>query len=227
MMIKPSIEIRDIVFKYNHSGFQLSVPELSIETGEQVAVVGPSGSGKTTLAYLIAGILTPSQGEIVVDGNTVSAMTCDQRRNFRASNIGLIFQEFELLEYLTVEENILLPYHINRSLTLSIEARSSAKELAATVGLGKKLTRKPDELSQGEKQRLAICRALVTNPNIIMADEPTGSLDSDTTESIMELIDRQVKRRDATFFMITHDRGLLDKFDKVVDLQTLLGEVAK
>jgi len=225
--MKPhAIEIRDLVFRYQGNGIKLNVPELAIREGEQVAVVGASGCGKTTLAYLIAGIYVPCAGRVTVAGYPISEMSDVARRNFRISNIGFIFQEFELLDYLRVEENIVLPYLVNVSLGFDKAVRKRTRSLAETVGIGDKLNRYPGELSQGEKQRLAICRALVTGPRLIMADEPTGNLDSGNTETTMQLIHRQVRECGATFIMITHDRGLLDQFDRVIDLEMQGGESA-
>jgi len=217
-MTSHAIEIRDLTFSYEARGFELSVPHLSIAEGKHVAIVGPSGCGKTTLAYLIAGIHVPSGGNVDIGGCSVTTMTDEARRNFRISHIGFIFQEFELLEYLRVEENIVLPYLVNTSLGLDKAVYERARSLAESVGLGDKLHRYPGELSQGEKQRLAICRALITDPRIIMADEPTGNLDAGNTDAIMELIRNQARRRDATFVMITHEHNLLDRFDHVIDL---------
>jgi putative ABC transport system ATP-binding protein len=219
-----AIEISDLVFRYEAHGFELNVPDMTIRKGEQVAVVGASGCGKTTLAYLIAGIHVPFAGHISVAGHALSKMSDVARRNFRISNIGFIFQEFELLEYLRVEENIVLPYFLNASLVFDKTVRERARTLAESVGIGDKLGRYPGELSQGEKQRLAICRALVTDPTLIMADEPTGNLDTGNTETTMQLIHRQVRERGATFVMITHERGLLDQFDRVIDLEAQSGE---
>ncbi len=221
-----AIEISDLTFRYEADGFELNVPDMAIRQGEQVAVVGASGCGKTTLAYLIAGIHVPSAGRVTVAGHRVSDMSDEARRDFRISNVGFIFQGFELLEYLRVEENIVLPYLVNVSLALDDEVRRRARSLAETVGIGNKLDKRPGELSQGGKQRLAICRALVTAPRIIMADEPTGNLDVGNTDTTMQLIHRQVRDCGATFVMITHDRGLLDQFDRVIDLETLGGEKA-
>ncbi len=214
-----NIKIRNLKFRYADDGFELDLPNLSIESGEQVAIVGASGCGKTTLAYLIAGIYTPRSGSVAVGESIISNMSDVARRNFRISNIGFIFQEFELLEYLRVEENILLSYLVNASLKLDKEVRTRARSLAESVGLGDKLRRYPGELSQGEKQRLAICRALVTDPKIIMADEPTGNLDPGNTDSIMQLIRTQAVARGATFVMITHEHGLLEQFERVIDLE--------
>ena len=213
-----AIEISDLTFSYEAQGFELNIPQLSIAEGKHVAIVGPSGCGKTTLAYLISGIHVPSGGNVDIGRDSITRMTDGQRRDFRISNIGFIFQEFELLEYLRVEENIILPYLLNASLELDKAVYERARSLAESVGLGDKLHRYPGELSQGEKQRLAICRALITDPCIIMADEPTGNLDDGNTDAIMELILNQARRRNATFVMITHEHHLLDRFDDVVDL---------
>lgn len=213
------ITMRDLAFRYVAHGFELCIPDLSVTGGEHVAVVGASGCGKTTLAYLISGIYVPSSGNVSIGEKSISGMSDVERRNFRISNIGFIFQEFELLEYLRVEENIVLPYFVNSALELSKDVRERARSLAGSVGLGDKLRRYPGELSQGEKQRLAICRALVTDPNIIMADEPTGNLDAGNTESIMQLIRELARDRGATFMMITHEHGLLEQFDRVIDLE--------
>jgi len=213
-----AIEISDLTFSYEAQGFELNIPQLSIAEGKHVAIVGPSGCGKTTLAYLISGIHVPSGGNVDIGRDSITRMTDGQRRDFRISNIGFIFQEFELLEYLRVEENIILPYLVNASLELDKAVYERARSLAESVGLGDKLHRYPGELSQGEKQRLAICRALITDPCIIMADEPTGNLDDGNTDTIMDLIRNQARRSDATFVMITHERHLLDRFDDVVDL---------
>ena len=223
MMKSHAIEIRDLTFSYEALGFELIIPHLSIPQGKHVAIVGPSGCGKTTLAYLISGIHVPSGGNVDIGGRSVTDMTDEARRNFRISHIGFIFQEFELLEYLCVEENIVLPYFVNSSLEFGKAVRERARSLAESVGIGDKLRRYPGELSQGEKQRLAICRALITNPKIIMAYEPTGNLDAVNTEVIMQLIRKQACDRGATFMMITHERSLLDQFDRVIDLEKLDG----
>jgi len=211
------LEIRDLKFGYP-GGFGLAVPELAIARGEKVAFVGPSGSGKTTLIYLATGIVRPDSGAVSMDGVALAAKTDVQLRDLRISRVGFIFQEFELLEYLATVENILLPYLVNRSLVLDAAVRERAKELATSVGLGAMLERRPSELSHGERQRVAICRALVTRPAVIVADEPTGNLDRANADSIMKLIVEQVEERGTTLIAVTHDRSLLDLFDRVVDL---------
>ncbi len=213
------IRLSNVRFEYGGGGFALEVPELSVERGQAVAFVGPSGSGKTTLMYLIAGILAPQAGKIEIAERSLAELGDQQRRELRISRFGFIFQEFELLEYLNTRENILLPYYINRSLTLTREVRDSVESLARSVGLGGKLSRHPRELSHGERQRVAVCRALVTSPDIIIADEPTSSLDARNTSTIMDMMFSQARQRQAIFLMLTHDRSLLEPFDRVVEVE--------
>ena len=220
------IEIRDMTFSYAGGAFRFRVGSLRIERGEKAAVIGPSGSGKTTLLHLAAGILTPDSGQIEVAGQEISSRSDAGRRDFRISNIGLIFQQFELLEYLTVRENILLPYRVNRSLRLDGEVRASAERLAESVGIAHVLGRHPNRLSQGERQRVAICRALITRPKMIFADEPTGNLDPRTSGTIMDAILRQASAAGATVLMVTHDHSLLERFDRVIDFEHLLDDVS-
>ncbi len=213
------IELKDIEFRYGEGPFSLRVPALTIERGEQVAVIGPSGSGKTSLLNLIAGVLVPHAGEIRVGENVLNRMGDAQRRAFRIARVGMVFQEFELLEYLRVWDNMLLPYRIHPALKLDEETRQSIRTLAERVGVGKFLHRFPSKLSQGERQRVAICRALGTRPGLILADEPTGNLDPATSQTIVDLLLEQAKTREATVLMVTHDHGLLDRFQRVVDLK--------
>ena len=181
------IQAHDILFRYPGSAFQLAIAELSVDLGEKLAIVGPSGSGKTTLLNLLAGILRPDQGEINVAGTELTSLNDHQRRNFRASSIGLVFQQFELLEYLTVLENIRLPFRINRSLSEGVP-QGSPTDLLNSVGLNSFANRYPNKLSRGEQQRVAICRALITEPKLILADEPTGNLDPANKRNIMNLL---------------------------------------
>ncbi len=214
------ISIRDLYFSYGSNGaFALRVPDLHIGRGEKIAIIGPSGVGKTTLASLIAGILTPQRGEVVVDGVNLAGAPDHRRRDFRIANIGFVFQEFELVDYLPVRDNILLPYYLNRTLALTPAVRRSAGTLAASMGLGAKLRRYPRTLSQGEKQRVAICRALATSPKLLIADEPTGNLDPKTSQVILDLLMEEVRRRRATLVMVTHNHHLLDAFDRTVDIE--------
>lgn len=214
------IAVEQLEFAYGATPFRLHVPELQIDRGQKAALIGPSGVGKTTLAYLIAGIFTPAAGTIRIDDVEISAASDARRRDWRISQVGFVFQEFELLEYLSVRENILLPYRLNGTLKLTADVRRRADTLAESLGLGDKLRRRPRTLSQGEKQRVAICRALITSPKLIIADEPTGNLDPTTAETIMDLLLSAVTEREATLLMVTHNHALLDRFDRVIDLGT-------
>ena len=184
--------------------------------------MGPSGCGKTTLLRLISGILVPHQGTVRVADETLSALSLTQRQRFRVLRIGLIFQEFELLHYLTAWENVLLPYRITEALTLDDEAKQRATQLLSQTGIEKLRDRLPGELSQGERQRVALCRALVTQPELILADEPTGSLDPDNQARSVALLREQARLAGATLIMVTHDPEVLDGFDRVVSLPDLL-----
>ena len=213
------IDIEQLKFAYPKSEFRLIIDSLKVESGEKVAVVGPSGSGKTTLLNLISGIITPESGVVKVDDATVSSQSDSERRNFRIANIGFIFQQFELVEYLRVSDNIRLPYLINQSLTETSESKTRIKELAQAVGIGDKLNRWVRQLSQGEQQRVAICRALLTDPKLILADEPTGNLDPANKQRILNVLFEQVSRGGQTLIVVTHDMAILDGFDRVIDFE--------
>ena len=182
-------------------------------------MIGPSGSGKTTLLNLISGILVPETGNITVHNITVNELKDNDRRDFRISSIGFVFQDFELLDYLTVLDNILHPYRITTALTLDKKVRERAAELAEEMGIGDKLKRKANDLSQGEKQRAAICRALMPYPKLILADEATGNLDPENKSKILDLLFRSVSIHDATLLAVTHDYELLARFDRIVDFK--------
>ena len=196
----------------------MRVDTLHIASGERVAFIGPSGSGKSTLVHLIAGILTPRSGVVQVKGQQINALPEPARRHFRIENIGLVFQEFELIEYLTVLDNMVLPYRLNPTLVLDDAVRQRAAVLADELGVGDKLSRYPANLSQGERQRVAIGRALVTEPTLLLADEPTGNLDPRNKQRIVDLLLHQADQRDLTVVMVTHDHGLLDRFQTVTDV---------
>ncbi len=211
------INIQSLTFSYPTGDFHLDIDELAIERGEKVAVIGPSGSGKTTLLNLLAGILTPVKGTVLVDGVTVNGMNDAARRDFRITNIGFIFQDFGLLDYLDARNNILHPYRITDALILQSEVRDRAEMLAEQMAIADKLQRHPDDLSHGERQRVAICRALLTRPKLILADEATGNLDPKNKLHILELLFESVESHDATLLAVTHDQELLPSFDRVVN----------
>ncbi len=213
------IQASDIHFHYPRTRFELVVDSLKIEAGEKVAFVGASGSGKTTLVSLLAGIFLPQKGKICFLDQTLTDMTDSQRRQLRLEKMGFIFQEFELVEYLRALDNILLPYQLNSSLVLDKTVRERAHELMKEMGLGDKTRSFPGELSQGEKQRVAIGRALVHEPTVLVADEPTGNLDPVATKDILKLLFTYLEMQKASLLMVTHDHSLLTYFDRVIDLQ--------
>ena len=215
------IEVRELVFGYPHGGFELLVRELDVAPGKRVAVVGPSGCGKTTLLHLLAGILTPASGSVVVDGVDVSKLGREDRQDFRALAVGLVFQEFELLDYLDVLDNVLLPYRVSPALTLDEVARQRAAELVEQVGLADKRNSFPRQLSQGERQRVAVCRSLVTLPRVLFGDEPTANLDADNRDHVMDTLFRYTEDQQAPLVVVTHDRELQGRFDTVVDVREL------
>ncbi len=210
------IALRAVQFAYRGGSFRLDIPSFTMQSGERLAVIGPSGSGKTTLLNLIAGILTPVKGRVEVAGSEVSALTDARRRDFRIRNIGFVFQDFELLDYLNVLDNILHPYRIS-ALRLDRNVRERAEGLAERLEVGDKLKRRANDLSQGEKQRVAICRALLPGPRLILADEATGNLDPRNKGRILDLLFDSVADHGATLLAVTHDHELLPRFDRVVD----------
>ena len=213
------LQIRDLHFQYPASDFKIEISDIKITQGSKIAISGKSGSGKTTLIHLISGILKPQSGEILFFDKSITDMNDKEIRKHRISNIGFIFQEFELLEYLNVMDNLILPYKINKSLVLDAEIKDKAKEIANRIGIGNKLDQHPKQLSGGERQRLAIARALITSPPLIIADEPTGNLDEKTSNIVMDEITDQVSYTNSTLIMISHNNELISSFDETIDIQ--------
>jgi putative ABC transport system ATP-binding protein len=221
------LRLNSVDFRYPTGDFHLSIPDLSVQAGEKVGVIGPSGSGKTTLLNLVAGIIIPRKGSVTVDEMTISRQNDTTRRDFRITNIGFIFQDFGLLDYLDVQDNILHPYRITDALSLNNDVRYRAEILAKQMGIADKLNRHPTDLSQGERQRAAICRALLPGPKLILADEATGNLDPKNKVHILELLFQSVEKHGATILAVTHDQELLPHFDRIVNFQDFLqGETA-
>jgi len=213
------INIDSLKFSYKTGSFHVSIPDLSVEPFEKVAIIGPSGSGKTTLLNLISGIFLPQQGTVNVNNVDINRLSDTQRRAMRITSIGFIFQDFKLLDYLNVKDNILHPFRITSALSLTKIIQRRAEEIAEQLGIYDKLKSKPKELSQGEKQRVAICRALLTNPQLILADEATGNLDPQNKILILDQLFDYVKTHNATLIAVTHDHELLSSFDRVIDFK--------
>jgi ABC-type lipoprotein export system ATPase subunit len=212
------IRVEGLVFRYRTGEFELRIPELDVPRASAVAVVGPSGSGKTTLLNLVAGIVLPESGRVRVEDVELSALGETARRDFRITRLGLVFQEFELLDYLSVLDNILLPYRITTALTLDHAVRERAVALAGQVGIGDKLRRSTRRPSQGERQRVAVCRALLPEPVCLLADEPTGNLDPANKDRVLGILFDQARERGITLLTVTHDHALLDRFERVLDV---------
>ena len=212
------IEIKDLTFAYPSGEFRLHIPKMSIQKGEKVALIGPSGTGKTTLLNLLAGIMVPSQGSIQIEGLEMAGLPVEDRQDFRAVKMGLVFQEFGLLEYLNVFENICLPYRITPVLTLDDGVSERAREIAKAIGLGDKLHRYPKHLSQGERQRIEVCRSLITQPALILGDEPTGNLDPRNRDLVAEMLFDYSAKSEAPILVVTHDHELVERFDRTIDI---------
>jgi ABC-type lipoprotein export system ATPase subunit len=218
------IAITNLQFRFPHSDFRLAVGSLHVAQGERVAIIGPSGSGKTTLLHLLSGILSPARGTIRVQDRELSALGDPGRRAFRVTQIGLIFQSFELISYLDVYENILLPYRLNCALRFRPEVGPRAEQLARETGITHRLRSFPHRLSQGEKQRVAICRAMLPEPPLLLADEPTGNLDPPAKQRVVDLLFQQTERTKATLLMVTHDTELAARFPRVINCRDFGGE---
>jgi putative ABC transport system ATP-binding protein len=191
--------------------------DFTIEQGEMVAIVGPSGSGKSTLLNLIGGLDHPTSGNVYVEGKSLSGISDRELTRVRRDKIGFIFQFFNLLPTLTCLENVSIPLHLRGWKRIKIEER--ARELLNLVRLEKRMDHHPDELSGGEKQRVAIARALSVYPPILLADEPTGNLDSHAATEILAMIRGLQQALQATVIMVTHDRGVAESCPRIIRIQ--------
>lgn len=223
-MSEPVIRLRDVVFSHRARAdegepFTLRVEHLEIEPGTLAACIGPSGSGKSTMLDLIAGIHAPEAGELVVAGHALHTMDAEARRAVRLREVGLVFQNLALVEYLTAFENILLPHFIDARVRTDLKPR--ARELAASLEIDHLLSRRPRKLSQGERQRVAICRALVTQPKVLLCDEPTGNLDPERSQRAVDLLLSAAQAEGAAVVMATHDHTLLSRFSRVINMADL------
>ena len=195
----------------------LSKVDLKIERGEMVSIVGPSGSGKSTLLNLIGGLHRPSSGELRIDGNSIVSLPDRELTRVRREKIGFIFQFFNLMPSLNCLENVALPLHLRGWSRQKVEER--AKELLTLVGLEGRMDFQPDELSGGQRQRVAIARAIAFDPPILLADEPTGNLDSVTGAEILKLIQDLNRRLGSTVLIVTHDSGVARSCPRTITLR--------
>ena len=193
----------------------LSDVSLSIRRGESVAIIGASGAGKSTLLALLAGLDEPTSGRALLAGSDLTQLDEDGRAAVRANHVGFVFQSFHLVPSLTALENVMLPLELARR----PDARAAAREVLGRVGLAERVGHYPRQLSGGEQQRVAIARAFVREPDVLFADEPTGNLDAATGEKIMDLLFGLNRATQTTLVLVTHDRQLAERCDRVIQLE--------
>lgn len=216
----PLVRLESITKLYAEAGRQTTVLRdvtFSCAEGETIVLMGKSGSGKSTLLNLISAIDTPSSGEVWVGGQPLTRLSEHERTLFRRRNIGFVFQFFNLVPTLTVLENVLLPLELNGS--TGKQAHQAAREMLAQVGLEQRGGSYPDRLSGGEQQRVAIARALIHDPLLVLADEPTGNLDSETSRQVLTLIDRLTRQAGKTIMLVTHSPDVVQMADRVLHLR--------
>ena len=219
------IKIESLNFYWSKkSNFKIFVPSLEIKKGEKVLLLGESGSGKTTLLSLICGFLNPLSGSISINGNTINKLSSKTKDEYRADNIGIIFQQFNLLPYANVVDNVLLPLYFSQA-----RSKNIVNKRAAALELFKRL-RLPDDIAQyrasnlsvGQQQRVAVARALIGNPSLIIADEPTSSLDTNAQQLFLDLMFKQISENNSTLLMVSHDKSLSNRFDRQININEIL-----
>ena len=219
------IKIDSVRFYWSKkSNFKIFVPNLEIKKGEKVLLLGESGSGKTTLLSLMCGFLNPLSGNISINGNTINQLSSKTRDEYRADNIGIIFQQFNLLPYANVVDNVLLPLYFSK-----VRSNNVSNKKEKVIELFKQL-RLPDDITQfrasslsmGQQQRVAVARALIGNPSLIIADEPTSSLDADAQKIFLNLMFEQISENNSTLLMVSHDKSLSNQFDRLIDINEIL-----
>ncbi len=213
-----SLTLRSICKSFHQAETELQILSdlnLEVASGEVVAIVGESGSGKSTLLSLLAGFEFPDRGEIIVNGNMTSNWNESQWSKFRKSSLGFVFQSYYLIPYLNALENVALPLRLNGD----NHPESKAQELLQTLGLSERANHLPSEMSGGECQRVAIGRALVHSPSLVLADEPTGSLDVHTGEHVLDILFRILRQRQQTALIVTHSQEVAARCDKILTLK--------
>jgi putative ABC transport system ATP-binding protein len=212
------LEARSLTKEYPSGDQRLTVlrdVSFVIPDGARVAIVGPSGSGKTTLLGLLAGLDTPTSGNVLLDGENLSALGEDERARIRGQKVGFVFQSFQLIPSLSAQENVQVPLELRGERDAGFRAR----ELLARVGLAGRGHHLPTQLSGGEQQRVAIARAFVNRPKLLFADEPTGNLDAATGQRIIELLDSLNRDAGTTIVLVTHDTALAERTQRIIRLR--------
>ena len=225
---EPAVELLNMRFSWDGRDPLLEIERLQIERGERVFIVGPSGSGKTTLLSIVAGVIAPQQGTVKVNGCHLDALNSAARDRFRADNIGFIYQMFNLIPYLSVVENVTLPCRFSmrrrdRCMSISSDVKADALRLLNHLGMDDKaVVGKPvTELSVGQQQRVAAARALIGSPDLVIADEPTSSLDANRREDFIRLLFNECDRENTTIVFVSHDTGLEPLFDRKIRLSDM------
>jgi putative ABC transport system ATP-binding protein len=209
------IEIENLKFSYSQAEPPvLQISNLKIERGEKVFLFGPSGTGKTTLLEVLAGILKPDDGHLVINGTKVNSLSEAGRDRFRSKNIGYIFQSFNLIAFLSVRENILLPVELRRD----VIDEKRFQHLTETLGIASILDSPVSKISVGQQQRVAVARALLGKPQLVLADEPTSALDYDAREKFLKLLFQLCEEENITLIFVSHDRSLQDLFSRKINL---------
>ena len=219
-MKNDALEVREVTKSYRlgKSTVQaLRGVSLRVRQGERVAIMGPSGSGKSTLLHLLGGLDTPTQGDVLLEGRPVTAMNDTELTLFRRRRLGFIFQFFNLLPTLTAQENVALPLLLDGTSLKAVQAEVDS--LLEVVGLSERKRHRPDELSGGEMQRVAIARAFVNNPAVVLADEPTGNLDTKTGKEVLALFDRMARGANKAIVLVTHDPKIASFAERVVRME--------
>jgi putative ABC transport system ATP-binding protein len=227
MRTETVLDVRDVTFGYDAAETLLHIDELKIARGESVFLRGPSGSGKSTLLGLIGGVLPPRQGHISICGTEMTGLSAGRRDQMRATHLGIIFQQLNLLPYLNILQNVTLPCRFSalRAKRAGGESQAiaeAARRLIGELGIGEDfLTRNVGTLSIGQQQRVAVARALIGGPDLIIADEPTSALDSENRDRFIELLNAQRKTYNCSLLFVSHDLSLAKYFDRSLDLPQL------
>jgi putative ABC transport system ATP-binding protein len=222
-----ALELKEVQFSYSKESPNFYFNEMKMKPGEKVFLFGPSGSGKSTLLGLVSGVLSPNQGDIRILGQNLGDLSAHQRDSFRGRHVGYIFQLFNLIPYLSVLDNICLPCRINATRGQKLNSvENTARELAQSLGLANVLSKNPNALSVGQSQRVAVARALIGAPELIIADEPTSALDADSRENFIDVLLTQAKINQTAVLFVSHDRSLEKHFDRSLSILALQKRVA-
>jgi lipoprotein-releasing system ATP-binding protein len=216
----PVLDCRNVVRRFNEGASTLEVlrgVNLTVQPSERVAIIGASGSGKTTLLQIMGGLDDPNEGEVLIDGERMQGNDEAAKGDLRNRCIGFVYQFHHLLPEFTAEENVAMPLLIRRE--AKAVALAQARELLGRVGLGERLTHKPGELSGGERQRAAVARALITRPQLVLADEPTGNLDSGNGEHVLKLMLELNEELHTSLVIVTHDHAIARRMDRILVLE--------